>query len=142
MTIKDDIETILNLPALEVANSSITTANNITAITPLIDDEAVPPTDFEVDFETARANIQNLLNQGHSLFDLAKEYAEDSESARSFEVATGLLKALTGANIDLLEIHEKRRKIAGEVEESQQIHVDKAVFVGTTADLQKQIKGD
>lgn len=130
MSINKDIETILNLPktpkpVVEPKEGQV---------------EVMEKSEIDTDFDLARGNIQLLLSEGHQLFDLAKIYAESAESTNAFEVATQLLKALTTANKDLLELHEKKKKVTAE--KVQDIQIDKAVFVGTTADLQKSIESE
>ena len=138
--IKDDIDTILNLPTSSITNNTFTDTNSNTAMVATEQLEELPPTDFDVDFETARANIQELIASGHTIFELANQYAQQSESARAFEVATGLLKTLSSVNLELLDLHEKKKKITGGGDDAaQKITVEKAVFIGSTADIQKQL---
>lgn len=130
MDIKKDIETILNLPKSPVPIPVPKTGQV----------EVMGQSEIETDFAMARGNIQLLLAEGHQLFDLAKLYCENAESTNAFEVATQLLKALTSANKDLLTLHEQKKKVTAD--KVQEINIDKAVFVGTTADLQKSLESE
>ena len=67
--------------------------------------------------------------------------AQQSEHPRAFEVAAGMLKNLADMNKDLLEIQKRKQDLKPKVTtNTQNINVDKAVFVGTAAELLKQLK--
>ena len=71
--------------------------------------------------------------------DRVMEIARQSESPRAFEVATNLLKTLTDTNKDLLELAKKKKDLTQEKEKVQTV-TNNALFVGSTADLQKLIQ--
>ena len=71
--------------------------------------------------------------------DRVMEIARQSESPRAFEVATNLLKTLTDTNKDLLELAKKKKDLTQEKENAQTV-TNNALFVGSTADLQKLIQ--
>jgi len=96
-------------------------------------------TDIEDDAEFARQNLKNLIQKGNDAADHIVEIAKQSEHPRAFEVAAGLLKNLADMNKDLLEIQKRKRDLQPKITQ-QNINVDKAVFVGTAADLLKQLK--
>jgi len=73
--------------------------------------------------------------------DRVMEIARQSESPRAFEVATNLLKTLTDTNKDLLELAKKKKDLLQTKEDKPQ-NVTNALFVGSTADLQKLIQGE
>lgn len=111
-------------------------------------------TDFEVvetpkdsvqdDAEYARKNLRTLIEKGNNAVDNIIEIAKQSEHPRAFEVAAGLLKNLADMNKDLMEI-QKRKKDLSPVDPSagaKNINVDKAVFVGSTAELVKMLKSN
>ena len=64
--------------------------------------------------------------------------AKQSEQPRAFEVVSGLIKNLTDANKDLLELKNKQKTLKGEKATSK--NVTNALFVGSTAELQKMLK--
>ena len=72
--------------------------------------------------------------------DRVMEIARQSESPRAFEVATNLLKTLTDTNKDLLDLAKKKKDITQEKDKAQPV-TNNALFVGSTADLQKLIQG-
>lgn len=97
--------------------------------------------EIEVDVQFARKNIKELIQQGNSAFGQLLKVAEESEHPRAYEVAAGFFKNLADLNKDLLELQKRKRDLKPELKtESQNINVDKAVFVGSTTDLVKFIK--
>jgi len=67
--------------------------------------------------------------------------AKASEHPRAYEVATGLIKNLADLNKDLLEIQKRRKDLSPQEASSvKNVNVDKAVFVGSTAELMKLLK--
>ena len=67
--------------------------------------------------------------------------ASTSESPRAFEVVAQMVKNLADVNKDLLEI-QKKLKVLKDGEQKDPKNVTNALFVGSTAELQKIIKGE
>jgi hypothetical protein len=98
--------------------------------------------DVEDDYDYARRNLRDLIDSGMGDLDRVMEIARQSESPRAFEVATNLLKTLTDTNKDLLELAKKKKDLTQEKDKpSAQNITNNALFVGSTADLQKLIQG-
>lgn len=95
--------------------------------------------DVEDDYDYARRNLRDLIDSGMGDLDRVMEIARQSESPRAFEVATNLLKTLTDTNKDLLELAKKKKDLTQEKEKAQTV-TNNALFVGSTADLQKLIQ--
>jgi hypothetical protein len=67
--------------------------------------------------------------------------ANASEHPRAYEVAAGLIKNLADLNKDLLEIQKRKKDLSPQdASNAKSINVDKAVFVGSTAELVKLLK--
>ena len=98
-------------------------------------------TPIEDDAEFARTNIRDLISKGNSAVDNLLLVANASEHPRAYEVAAGLIKNLADLNKDLLEIQKRKRDLSPqESSGAKNINVDKAVFVGSTAELVKLLK--
>jgi hypothetical protein len=97
--------------------------------------------DIAYDYELSRTTHRDLLEQGQeSLTELLK-VAKESQHPRAYEVAANMLNTLSNMTDKLMGLHEKRKALDGTKGQQQQtLNVDKAVFVGSTADLLKQIK--
>jgi len=95
----------------------------------------------EDDAEFARGNIRNLIEKGNKAMDELLLVANASEHPRAYEVAAGLIKNLSDLNKDLLEIQKRKKDLSPqETSNAKNINVDKAVFVGSTAELVKLLK--
>ena len=95
----------------------------------------------EDDAEFARQNIRDLIVKGNDAASHIVEIAKQSEHPRAFEVAAGMLKNLSDMNKDLLEIQKRKQDLQPKItNNTQNLNIDKAVFVGSTAELLKQLK--
>lgn len=94
------------------------------------------------DTEFARQNIRELIKKGGYAIDQILEVAKQSEHPRAYEVAAGFIKNMADLNKDLLELQKRKKElqsVSGK-ESSKDVNIDKAVFVGSTAELMKLIK--
>ena len=93
------------------------------------------------DAEFARNNIRGLIGKANTALDNLLNVANASEHPRAYEVAAGLIKNLADLNKDLLDIQKKKRDLLPQEASSvKNVNVDKAVFVGSTAELVKLLK--
>lgn len=92
------------------------------------------------DFEFARKNIRELAEKGKIAVDNILQVAAATDHPRAYEVAATLIKNMSDINKDLLELQKKKKDLNPAEKQIAPVHVDKAVFVGSTADLIKQIK--
>jgi hypothetical protein len=99
--------------------------------------------DIADDAEFARQNIRGLIAKGNNAVEGILHVAKESEHPRAYEVAANLIKHLSDLNKDLLEIQKRKKDLAPqEYKNSQNINVDKAVFVGSTTELVKFLKSN
>ena len=103
--------------------------------------EAEPKDSIDDDAEYARQNIRELIVKGNDAMNNLLHVAKESEAPRAYEVAANLIKNLSDLNKDLLEIQKRKRDLRP-VETTNNINVDKAVFVGSTKDLVKLLKSN
>lgn len=94
----------------------------------------------EQDTEFARSNLKELIGKGDTALKELAVVARDSQHPRAYEVMAGMLKNLADMNKDLLEIQKSKQSLTGEKESSKDVNIDKAVFVGSTAELMKLLK--
>jgi len=96
--------------------------------------------DIETDYKYARENLYEIIENGsHALNELV-EIAKSSEHPRAFEVVASLMKTLTDANKDLLDIQSKVKKLKTDDVQQGPNNVTNALFVGSTAELQNMLK--
>lgn len=96
---------------------------------------------INADAEFARNNIRELVTQGNHAMNELMLVARDGQHPRAYEVLATLMKNLGDLNKDLLEI-QKRKKDLAPKSETNNLNIDKAVFVGSTAELVKMIKSN
>jgi hypothetical protein len=97
----------------------------------------------ETDTDYARTNIKQLIKKGTDAVDEILQVAKHSEHPRAYEVAGALIKSMADLNKDLLELQKRKRELQISGKEnggSKDVNIDKAVFVGSTAELMKLIK--
>jgi len=104
---------------------------------PAVVDYADP---VNADAEFARDNIRELVTQGNQAVNELMLIARDGQHPRAFEVLSGLMKNLADMNKDLLEIQKRKKDLAPKAESQNNLNIDKAVFVGSTAQLVKMLK--
>ena len=99
--------------------------------------------DLDVDYRKVRENYEEIINKGVDAIDSILEIARESEHPRAFEVAATMIKNVADANEKLIMLQKQMREIqkASGKEPSVSTKIDKAIFVGSTADLNKMLKG-
>jgi len=90
------------------------------------------------DFEYARGNIIAAIEKGQEALSGVLDVATMSQHPRAYEVVATLLKTVSDANKDLLELQKRKKDLTGESSQPQTINNN--LFVGSTAELQQLIK--
>jgi hypothetical protein len=92
------------------------------------------------DSEFARKNIREMISVGNRALENAYEVATQSESPRAYEVLSNMLKTMADINGQLLDMHEKQRRITKKTEDPKSASVTNNVaFIGTTNELNQLI---
>jgi hypothetical protein len=97
------------------------------------------------DLETARQNIQGVMETGEEAMREMLEIAKQSEHPRAFEVVSTLMKTVLDANKDFADMSTKKRFVKEEIngpKEAAQTNVTNNNLIVSTADLLKMLKGD
>ena len=110
--------------------------------------EVIVPTegqvDQEEDYRLARKTFRQLINKGNDAIEGISDLAKESESPRAYEVMATLMKTVADTTKDLYALQKMTKDLKAEdkarPQEEQRINVEKAVFVGSTAELLKQVK--
>jgi hypothetical protein len=95
--------------------------------------------DVENDYEYARSNLYLLVDKGQEAINGALDLAMSSDHPRAYEVAGQLIKHV-GDVADKLMALQKDKKSVREEKKKGPTNVTNALFVGSTADLQKMLK--
>ena len=96
--------------------------------------------DIDDDYKYQRDNFYNLVEKGSAAIEGILELAKEGEHPRAYEVAGNLIKQVSEVAEKLGDLQEKMRKLK-EVPNNAPKNVTNALFVGSTAELQKMLKG-
>jgi hypothetical protein len=92
-------------------------------------------------YQQSKENLQTIIDQGQEAMDEILNIAKAGQHPRAFEVYGTLLKNMVDANKELLNIQKQMRDMDEEKKQKTGTNIDKAIFVGSTAELNKLIKG-
>ncbi|NBP55705.1 terminase [bacterium] len=93
-------------------------------------------------YQQSRENLQGLIDQGQEAMQEILNIAKAGQHPRAFEVYGTLLKNVVDANKELLAIQKQMREMdENSKKEKSGTNIDKAIFIGSTAELNKLIKG-
>jgi hypothetical protein len=98
--------------------------------------------DVNPDAHYSRANYYNLIEKGNEALDGILEVAKESQHPRAYEVAANMIKNLSDVTEKLMILQKQQMELQPKEVAPTNITVDKAVFVGSTADLLKKIKNE
>ena len=96
--------------------------------------------DVDADYKYQRENFYNLVERGQDAIEGILEIAKESEHPRTYEVAGNLIKQVAEVTEKLGDLQEKMKRLK-EVPNTAPKNVTNALFVGSTAELQKMLKG-
>jgi mevalonate kinase len=112
---------------------------------PVVTTHYKPPSDDKQDlvdaYQQSKENIQEIIDSGKDAMEEILQIAKAGQHPRAFEVYATLLKNMTEANDRLLKIQKEMRDIEGRKKDSGTT-IDKAIFVGSTSELSKFLKGN
>ena len=90
-------------------------------------------------YQQSKENLQELIDVGKDAMDELLQIAKAGQHPRAFEVYATLLKNMGELNDKLLDTQKKIREM-DQKKETNNTNIDKAIFVGSTAELQKLLK--
>lgn len=96
--------------------------------------------DIRKDYEYTRGNLYSIIEKGQEAINGILELAQESEMPRAYEVAGQLIKNVSDATDKLMDLQKKLKDINKEEDKKGPTTVNNALFVGSTADLQKMLK--
>ena len=98
--------------------------------------------DITKDYEYTRGNLYSIIEKGQEAIDGILELAQESEMPRAYEVAGQLIKSVSDATDKLMDLQKKLKDVNEEDTKGPTNVTNNALFVGSTADLAKLIKGE
>ena len=130
------------------SETSVNVLDNVLGITDVVEPstssvtlpEVIVPEEVDNDYEYQRRNFYQLIERGQDAIDGILELAKESETPRSYEVAGNMIKQVADVTEKLGELQLKMQKLK-EVPSNAPKNVTNALFVGSTSELQKMLKG-
>ena len=107
---------------------------------PVIDKPSDKLDDVDVDYKYQRENFYNLIEKGTNAINGILEIAKESDHPRTYEVAGNLIKQVAEVTEKLGDLQDKMKKLK-DVPNNAPKNVTNALFVGSTAELQKVLTG-
>ena len=92
------------------------------------------------DYKYSREIFYGLVERGQDAIEGILDIAKESEHPRTYEVALNGIKQVADVTDKLVELQEKMKRLK-EVPSNAPKNVTNALFVGSTAELQKMLKG-
>ena len=91
------------------------------------------------DYEYTRGNLYSLIEKGQEALDSIMEVAQEGQQPRAFEVVSQLIKNVADTTDKLIDLQQKMKNLEAEDSKGPST-VNNALFVGSTAELQKLLK--
>ena len=98
-------------------------------------------TDKEInnDYEYTRGQLYNLIEKGQEAINGILDVAQNSDHPRAYEVAGNLIKNVADISDKLVDLQKKMKELDQEKKGPTSV-TNNAMFVGSTAELQKMLK--
>lgn len=134
-TVDEKLEEVFNLPK---------------SVGEIVEQEPIVLTPIErqdvasTDFDAVRTNLYSIIEKGNKAINGILHVASEGDSPRAYEVVSQLIKSVADANKDLLQLHKQLKEIKQESPastQSAQNITNQSIFVGSTTELQKLLKG-
>lgn len=107
--------------------------------------EVTEDQDQKSDYVLARTTFRDLIDKGNDAIEGIADLAKQSESPRAYEVMATLMRTVADTTRDLFDLQKRKKDLAGGNEkklDETAITIDRAVFVGTTAELLRKVKNE
>jgi hypothetical protein len=124
-------------------DDALNTTSETVDVTPIKKEKVKPDhltkDEVEKDYEYTRANLYSLIEKGQETLNGIMELAEETQSPRAYEVAGQLLKSVADTTDKFLKLQKDLKDIKEEQKGPTSV-TNNAMFVGSTAELQKMLK--
>ena len=95
--------------------------------------------DINNDYEYTRGQLYNLIEKGQEAINGILDVAQNSDHPRAYEVAGNLIKNVADISDKLVDLQKKMKELDQEKKGPTTV-TNNAMFVGSTAELQKMLK--
>ena len=125
----------LNIDQLKVEETALEVSPEVEII-----ESETREKDLEIDYEKTRTKYYELLDKGTEALEGMLEVAKQTDEARAYEVVGQLLKNTSEVNREIVDLQKRMEEIKNIDKRVRPSNVTNALFVGSTADLQKMLK--
>ena len=129
--LEDNLNDILGVETTDVK------VNDFKPIVPRKEDKKKD--DIDNDYENSRENYYNLIEKGQEAINGILDIAKEGQHPRAYEVAGQLIGQVAQVT-DKLQDLQKKLKDLKDVPKNANTNIKNALFVGSTAELQKMLK--
>ena len=131
---------------LDTLDEVLGIADVVETATAVVTPPSVPKTkineeDINNDYKYQRENLYTLVERGQDAIEGILNIARESDQPRAYEVAGNLIKNVADVTDKLMILQEKMKSVKSESNTGPR-SVTNALYVGSTADLQKLLKGN
>ena len=124
-------------------DETLNTTSETVDIQPIVEESsAIKPSenkDVQKDYEYTRGNLYSLIEKGQETLNGIMDLADQTQSPRAYEVAGQIIKSVADTTDKLLDLQKKLKDIDEEKKGPTSV-TNNAMFVGSTAELQKMLK--
>jgi hypothetical protein len=133
--LEDSVNEILGLEPKQTTEVSITDFEQPKPVVRKVDESK---TDVDNDYDYSRENYYNLIERGQEAIQGILDIAKEGQHPRAYEVAGQLIGQVAQVT-DKLQDLQKKLKDLKELPKSANTQIKNALFVGSTAELQKML---
>ena len=132
----EDIDKALDIESTPIKSEMVQSKK------PAIKNTQTPEEQIQKDYEYSRGQLYSIIEKGQEAIDGILELAQEADSPRAYEVAGQLIKNVADTADKLMDLQKKLKDVNKEEKGSTPTSVtNNAVFLGSTAELQKFLKG-
>lgn len=137
-----NMEEIFDLPEQEIIPTGIGEILDEAKDISVINNSEEPEKDLQKDYRTVRKNLRDIVKKGTEAIDGILMVASEGQNPRAYEVVSQLIKSVSDANKDLLQLHKQMKEIRKEDDNIVRgpSTVNNSIFVGSTKELQELLK--
>ena len=138
MAIEDKVNEILGLEPAKTPMEELHKQEEFKA--PVVRTEE-KDSDVDNDHKNSREHYYNLIEKGQEAIEGILNVAKEGQHPRAYEVALAGIKNVADT-VDKLQDLNKKLKDLKELPKTANANIKNALFVGSTAELQKMLKND
>ena len=136
----DKLDETFNTTSTEVSSEVVVDESGVSVGVDREKPDRLSKDDITRDYEYTRGNLYSIIEKGQEAINGILDVAEQSDMPRAYEVAGQLIKSVSDATDKLMTLQQKLKDVNKEEEAKGPTNVTNALFVGSTADLQKILK--